>query len=184
MCRLALFSVAAVIALPPVAVRAESIEAQYVGGTRNAIPANVTGTLNLDDAKELRFAYGSSIYRIPYAQISGTEIQRAGDGRKLFGRVPLPSLTPWKRKQTLCINFKDAGDKAASVNFEVWSKDATLAESLLAGRKQPKPETQQAAAPDSWWGDRIWKTTRNQSTWASEKPADASQAPQTAAVSK
>src|SRR5271166_3240306 len=131
MFRLALFSAAAMIALPPASVKAADIEAQYIGGTRNEIPANTVGSLNLDDSKELKFQYGPAVYRIPYAQITASDLQKAEDGKKLFGHVPLPSLTPWKRKQSLSINFKD-GDKPGSLNFQLWAKDAAVAESLLA----------------------------------------------------
>jgi hypothetical protein len=182
MLRLALFSAAAVIALPQISVKAENIDAQFVGGTRNAIPANTIGTLNLDDAKELKFNYGGAVYRVPYAQITGSDIQKSEDGRKLFGHVPLPSLTPWKRKQVLSISFKDSGDKTGSLNFQLWTKDAALAQTMLAERRDPKASTSQTAvSDDSWWGDKYWKTVRNHNTWGSEKPVDASQAPQTAA---
>jgi len=187
MFRLALLSAAAVIAVPPMSVKAADIEAQYVGGTRATIPANTVGALNLDDSKEMRFTYGSAVYRVPYTQITSSDIQRAEDGHKLFGRVPLPSVTPWKRKQTLSISFKDASDKPGTLNFQVWSKDATLAAAMLSARKDQKPSyaAQSAgSADDSWWGDKYWRTTRNQAKWdAAAKPAENPQAPQTAAAS-
>lgn len=188
MFRLALLSAAAVMALPPMSVKAAEIEAQYVGGTRASIPANAVGALNLDDSKELKFTYGQATFRVPYSQITGSDIQKAEDGHKLFGRVPLPSITPWKRKQTLSIGFKDATDKPGTLNFQVWSKDATLASAMLSARKDQKPSvTAQAASSndDSWWGDKYWKTTRNQGKWTSTaKPADNPQAPQTAAATE
>jgi hypothetical protein len=186
MFRLALLSAAAVMALPPMSVKAADIEAQYVGGTRATIPANTVGALNLDDSKELRFTYGAAVYRVPYSQITSSDIQRAEDGHKLFGRVPLPSVTPWKRKQNLSISFKDALDKPGTLNFQVWSKDATLAAAMLSARKDQKPNFSAQSAgstDDSWWGDKYWRTTRNQAKLdAAAKPADNPQAPQTAAA--
>jgi hypothetical protein len=174
------------MALPQISVKAADIEAQYVGGTRATIPANASGTLSLDDSKELKFTYGAAVYRVPYAQITGSDIQKAEDGHKLFGRVPLPSVTPWKRKQTLSISFKDSTDKPGTLNFQVWSKDATLAAAMLTARKDLKPGvTAQSAGSteDTWWGDKYWKTTRNEAKWeATAKPADNPQAPQTAAA--
>lgn len=186
MLKLALLSAVAVVALPQISVRAENIDVQFVGGSRNAIPANTLGTLNLDDAKELKFNYGTAVYRVPYTQITGADIQKSEDGHKLFGRVPLPSLTPWKRKQVLSVSFKDSADKTGTLNFQLWTKDATWAQLTLAERRDPKASTTQTAgADDSWWGDKYWKTTRNHSNWGSAKPVEASQAPQTAAsVSK
>ena len=180
MFRLALFSAAAMIALPTASVKAQEIEAQYVGGTRNAIPANTIGSLSLDDSKEFKFKYGGTAYRIAYTQITNSDLQKADDIHRLFGRVPLPSLTPWKRKQNLSISFKDTGDKVGTLNFLLGTKDAALAESLLAARRDGKPS--QETADDSWWGDKYWKTSRNRATWASEKPAAAPQAPQTASA--
>jgi hypothetical protein len=187
MFRLALLSAAAVMVLPPMSVKAADIEAQYVGGTRATIPANTVGALNLDDSKELRFSYGAAVYRVPYAQITSSDIRKVDDVHRLFGRVPVPSITPWKRKQTLSISFKDATDTPGTLNFQVLSKDATLAAALLSARKDLKQSAtaQPTGAPDnSWWGDKYWRTTRNQAKWdaATAKPADDPQAPQTASA--
>ena len=187
MFRLALLSAAAVMALPPMSVKAADIEAQYVGGTRATIPANTVGTLNLDDSKELKFNYGAAVYHMPYAQITGSEIQKTEETHRLFGRVPLPSVTPWKRKQTLSISFKDSSDKPGTLNFQVLSKDATIAAAMLSARKDQRPSIAAQAsgtADDFWWGDRYWRTTRNQAKWdAAVKPADSQQGAQTASTS-
>jgi len=181
MFRLALFSAAAMIALPPASVKAAEVQVQYVGGTRNAIPPNTVGWLKFDNPKELMFNYGPAIFRMPYSQITGSDLQNVDDSKKLFGHVPLPSLTPWKkRKQNLSITF-NAGDKPGTLNFLILVQDAVMAEALLTAARNPKPDATQTA-DDSFWGDRIWKTNRNRPTWASEKPADTSQAPQSAAA--
>jgi len=53
-------------AVPTAVVRAASETVQYVGGTVKSIPVNSTGVFNFEDAKEFRFKYNGSVYKLPY----------------------------------------------------------------------------------------------------------------------
>ncbi len=74
-------------AVPPAAVLAASDTVQYVGGTVKSIPVNSNGTFNFEDAKEFRFTYNGSVFKLPYDQITSTE-HREGGCPARHARVP------------------------------------------------------------------------------------------------
>ena len=77
-------------AVPPAVVRAASDTVQYVGGTVKSIPVNSAGSFNFDDAKEFRFTYNGSVYKLPYDQITSTDIEKA-DIRRVWHVFPAMS---------------------------------------------------------------------------------------------
>jgi hypothetical protein len=156
-----LISTIALAVIPTVSLRGADI-AEYVGGTAKAIPVNATGSLSADDAKELQFNYGQSVYKLPYGQITSTEIMQ-GEGRHIL-KVPVPSFFG-KKKETLAINYKDASGAKGTLNFELSAREANATRDAIAAW-QATPQTA-GATPQSieWWGDRFWKTNRNMGTW-------------------
>lgn len=162
-------------AVPPAAVRAASESVQYVGGTVKSIPVNSTGDFNFDDAKEFRFSYNGSTYKLPYAQITGTEIEKA-DIRRVWHVFPAMSPMASHRQQTLVINYTDASGVTGSLNFELMAYRAVDAQETIAAKKAPFS----AAGPATeWWGDKVWKTNRNQAVW-DQRAAQQAQAEQNA----
>jgi hypothetical protein len=157
-----LISTIAVAVIGPVGLRGADI-AEYVSGSAKAIPVNATGSLNTSDAKELQFNYGQSVYKLPYAQITSTEIMQ-GEGRHILHKIPVPSLFG-KKKETLAINYKDASGANGTLNFELSAREAKATREAIAEWKAT-PQSAAAAAPSNeWWGDKYWKTTRNKGTW-------------------
>ena len=146
-------------AVPPSVVRAAE-SAAYVGGTVKSIPVNSAGSLNFDNAKELRFNYSGSIYSLPYEQITTTEITKAED-RRVLGKIPIPALI--HRKQVLSINYKDAAGAAGTLNFEIAANDASATQATIEAKKvEPQVAVDPNADP---FVDRYWKTKRNQAQW-------------------
>src|ERR1700691_5683492 len=105
--RQVLISALVFAAVPPAAIQAASDSVQYVGGTVKSIPVNSAGTFNFEDAKEFRFNYNGSVYKLPYDQITGTSIEKA-DIRRVMHVFPAMSPIASHRKQTLVINCTDA----------------------------------------------------------------------------
>ena len=180
-----LISALVLAALPPAAVLAASDSVQYVGGTVKSIPVNSTGTFNFEDAKEFRFTYNGSMFKLPYDQISSTDIEKA-DVRRVMHIFPAMSPIASHRKQTLIINYTDASGTAGSLNFELPAYRATDAQETIAAKKSPVPSYAAAAASNEWWGNSVWKTKRNKAAWdaEAEKNAQAAQAAQNAAASQ
>lgn len=162
--------------LPPALLRA-SDTVQYVGGTVKSIPIDSIGTLNLDGTKELRFDYGESNYKLPYEQITGTEITKS-ETRHILGKIPVPSsLIPGRKKETLSISYKDAAGVPGTLNFELPAREASAVSEIIATKKTAPPQTAAQNQPDEWWGDRYWKTLRNQATWEAGATTAAKTAP-------
>jgi hypothetical protein len=151
-------------AVTPAVVRASSDTVQYVGGTVKSIPVNSAGTFNFDDAKEFRFSYNGSVYRLPYDQITSTDIEKA-DVRRVMHIFPAVSPIASHRHQTLVINYTDGTGATGSVNFELMSYKAEEAQQTIAAKKSPGPNPADSQAANAWWGDSIWKTTRNKAAW-------------------
>lgn len=167
MFRVALLTTAVVLMLPPSQAKAdETIEMEYLGGTVKTIPSDTFGMLNLKDINELRFQYGTSVYHLPYAQITETEVTD-GDSNKGHWLVHNPFR---KQYRALAISFRDPNGAENTLNFQVNSRIAEAAEAAITLRRN-RAETA-SGDPDSFWGDKIWKTKRTIPLWEQQqKPA-------------
>jgi hypothetical protein len=157
-------------AVPPAVVRAVSDTAQYVGGTVKSIPVNSAGTFNFEDAKEFRFSYNGSVYKLPYDQITSTGIEKA-DVRHVWHVFPAISPIASRRRQTLVINYADGTGATGTLNFELMAYRAVEAQDTIAAKRSPIAPT--AAASNEWWGDKYWKTRRNQAAWDAQAAQNA-----------
>jgi hypothetical protein len=165
--------------VPPAVVRAASDSVQYVGGTVKSIPVNSGGSFNFDDAKEFRFHYNGSVYRLPYEQITSTEIEKA-DVRRVLHIFPAISPIASHRRQTLVINYTDPSGATGTLNFELMAYQAEETQDTIAAKKGPGPGTFAGQAAKAWWGDKYWKTLRNKSEWDAQATLNAQAAAQAA----
>lgn len=154
-----LFVSAAPTALPH---GAPSDTVQYVGGSAKSIPVNTTGSFNFEDSGDFRFVYGPSIFKLPYAQITSTNIENVEVKRALH---VFPKMSPIAdhRKQMLTLTFTDSKGVNGTLSFELMAYRAAEAKDMIAAKKITPAEA--AAASNEWWGDAIWKTKRNQAMW-------------------
>lgn len=168
-----LISTIAFAILPAAALRAADT-AEYVGGTVKSIPMNSIGFLNLDDTKALKFSYGQAFYRLPYDQITGTEVA-GNETRHVLKKVPIPSLFG-RKKETLTISYKDASGTIGKLSFDVTARLASAVQNSITEQKAAAL----AAAtnePIEWWGDKYWKTIRNKPTWEASTASATQPAP-------
>jgi len=147
--------------MPCAALKGASSTVEYIGGTAKSIPLNSSGTISVSDAKELRFSYGQSMYKIPYSQITGTNVVQ-GERRHVLGKIPVPAMFPGRRKQTLAINFKDPAGASGTLNFELAASEATAVREGIAEKQTVAQSAATQQGPEDWWGDKYWKTKRNQ----------------------
>src|ERR1700678_1886078 len=168
-------------AVPPAVISAASDSIQYGGGTVKSIPVNSAGTFSFEDAKEFRFTYNGSVYKLPYDRITGTSIERA-DVRRVMHVFPAMSPIASHRKQTLVINYTDATGTAGTLNFELAAYRAVDAQQTIAAKRSPISPAAAAAASNAWWGNSVWKTKSNQATWADQAAQNAAAAQNTAAT--
>lgn len=168
-----------------------SFESEYAGGTVAAIPVNTKGQLDLSDSKALKFHYGTPTYAIEYAKITNLELTEKSEPR--LGRIggkALPFLQ--KKGQSLNITFAGANGKNEMVMLDFsrqrMSEIVPMLESrtgkrvALPGGANAEPVEQAStgkpkgpayskplgstADGQAFWGDRYWKTERNQETWS------------------
>lgn len=158
-----LISALAFTAVSPVAVRAATKEAQYVGGTVKSIPVNAEGILDFSDLKEFRFNYNGSVYHLPYDQITGTDVESA-EVRHVLRVIPKQSLVFSHRMRTLVINYKDEKGAAGTLHFELMAYRAAAAKDAITV-KTASLSAHSNSAPPEWWGDLLWRTKRNQAAW-------------------
>ena len=158
--------------VPPAVVRAATDAVQYVGGTVKSIPVNTAGSFNFDDAKEFRFSYNGSVYKLPYEQITGTDIEKA-DIRRVWHVFPAVSPIASHRRQTLVINYTDQSGATGSLNFELMAYKAVDAQETIAAKKSPASSAAAGQAANAWWGDQYWKTLRNKSAWDAQAAQNA-----------
>jgi len=172
----------AVFAIMPCAVlRGASSTVEYIGGTAKSIPLNSSGSISVSDAKELRFNYGQSVYKIPYSQITGTNVVQ-GERRHLLGKIPVPTMFPGRKKQTLAINYKDPAGASGTLNFELTASEATAVRDGIAERQTVAQSATSQQGPEEWWGDKYWKTTRNQAAHEAKTVPSAPATPATVAT--
>jgi hypothetical protein len=167
------------LAIIPAAVLRAADTAEYVGGTVKSIPMNSTGFLNLDDTKALKFNYGPAVYKLPYDQITGTEVTR-GDTRHVLKKLPVPSMFG-RKKETLTISYKDPAGVTGKLSFEVSARLASSVQTTIADVKALPDAATAANESKEWWGDQYWKTIRNKGTWDAASASAAQPAPATGA---
>jgi hypothetical protein len=150
------------VLVPPAIVRGYTDTATYVGGSVKSIPLDLIGSLDVSEKGELRFDYGTATYKLPCTQITSTAVTQ-GETRHILHRIPVPSLLPGRKKETLTVNFKDAAGANGTLNFELTATQASALLEIIAIKKATPVTASQSA--DDWWGDKYWKTTRNRADW-------------------
>jgi hypothetical protein len=177
-----LFSMIVVALVPPAVVKG-SETATYQGGSVKSIPINLIGTLDVSDKGELRFDYGSGTYKLPCTQITSTAVTQ-DETRHILHKIPVPSLFPNRKKETLTVNYKDGLGVNGTLNFELTAAQASTLLEVIAIKKAT-PETAGAGQNGSdWWGDKYWKTNRNRSGWEGGANPSAETAQTTPGITK
>jgi hypothetical protein len=141
-------------------------EATYVVGNLEGLEPGAEGTLKLDGDK-LAFQSGKTTIEAPFATITGVEL-----GAKLIHANDAPPLYKvWQLHkrfagdktvyQNVTVTFKDAGGNDQTMTLEMTETAAAETHETLETRTGQKARRQQ----DDWWGDDIWRTSRNHETW-------------------
>jgi hypothetical protein len=159
-----LFSMIVVALVPPAVVKGSADTATYQGGSVKSIPINLIGTLDVSERGELRFDYGTGTYKLPCIQITSTAVTQ-DEARHILHKIPVPSLFPNRKKETLTVNYKDALGVSGTLNFELTAQQASdLLETIAIKKSTPDSAVNNQNSAD-WWGDKYWKTNRNRTGW-------------------
>jgi hypothetical protein len=179
--RFSFVAAAVVLLTPTITMAGTGTPVEFVSGTVKTIPSNTTGSLDAGGSMELRFRYHKSVFSLPYKNITHTEVTEPV-GKHLW-RVPVPAFG--KSPRLLHISYRD-GEYSRMVTFKAPASAITeLNSSINAHRKEPlsaaAKEPSVKTDPESWWGDKYWRTNRNKAKWP-EVPAENS--PTVAAATK
>ncbi len=167
----------AVILCPAGWSAARTNDAEYLGGTIKSIQPKTVGMLDLDDSSDLQFKSAASTYRLPYSHIRSFHLSEPSRPRPRLGMVPLPKSPFRNREQVLDLSFKDASGDLGTVSFRLTGNNRSSTEWILSQRiekdKKAGEHAEQMKHPESWWGDKYWKTNRNKAAWVEPRPESA-----------
>ncbi len=129
----------------------------YVSGSA-AVPNGTEGSLNLGDARELRFDYDGGSFKLPYERITTLEISDR-PGVKSHMAVAFSWVPKFGKKQgrLLTIAFKGDGGTGEAAIFEIWRTEYQAIAPVLEARTgkhvkqedEAATETAKAAPPES-----------------------------------
>ena len=76
---------------------------------------------------------------------------------------------PWLgHVPVLDISYREEKGGVGTISFRLLGKDLASAEWLISQRiegEKVADQTGRRKLPEAWWGDRNWKTIRNQASW-------------------
>jgi hypothetical protein len=100
--------------------------------------------------------------QIPYAQISKAElgviVPHTPDPEPLYKVWALPKRLVKTETQQMKVAFTDENGRDQTMTLEM---PKTSVDGVLGTIERYSPKV----ANTSWWGDGVWKTTRNRDTW-------------------
>lgn len=152
--------------------------ATYTQGTVKGLPLNTTGKLEMD-GQNLVFHHGSNHLSVPYQNITGIDVDGAAGAKE-------PMYKIWKLHKRL------GGDSAARRVTVRYAAEPNVNKMMVFTmapehadhvRRALDPATAKtfdkkremgevkSTYREEWWGDSMWKTTRNAAKWPDNKPA-------------
>lgn len=143
--------------------KAKTYTGIFTSGNVAAIPAQIEGRLDLNDPELFQFHYGKPTWSLPWARIKSITVGEKQGSEPL---VKIPKLT--KRMRVFTLEFDDSG----FAEFDIPLADSYAVLPLLEQRTGKGVALANAQTPGGWWGDGVWKTTRNAAMWeeAAQKP--------------
>jgi hypothetical protein len=141
---------------------ADSATVTYIDGNVAELSPNSGATLYLNNSQSMELKTPLHKVQIPYAQISkaelGSVIAQTADPEPLYKVWALPKRLVKSETQQMKLAFTDENGQNQNMTLEM---SKASAESVLATIERHSPKVANAG----WWGDSIWKTTRNRDTW-------------------
>jgi hypothetical protein len=135
----------------------------YVAGNLNGVNAGVAAKLNMTAPKEMVLVSRDSQIPVPYKSIVNAELS---DRVSHTPEVPVYKIWALHKRfldkapdtQQLTVEFKDGEGKPLTMTLE-FEGDAAVAAYKEIQVHQGKRRG------GEWWGDTVWKTTRNTPDW-------------------
>jgi hypothetical protein len=136
----------------------------YLNGNIEGFSQNAGGTLELRDTKAMVLRSKDANVEIPYSAVSMT-------GRKtvavLTQKDPLYKVWSLHKRllipvplEEMAVAYKDKNGTEKTVTIEMEKKTADRVQVNIERAAQRK-----ASDAGAWWGDSLWKTSRNKDQW-------------------
>jgi hypothetical protein len=136
----------------------------YIDGTVAALKPNTGGTLVFSDKDAMLFKTPMGEVAVPYTRIQRAELgaaQAHPNATPAYKVWTLPRRLHRNETQLLTVEFKNKAGEDQLMKFEL----AKPAASNVLAEIQDRTAKKASASSQAWWGDSIWKTQRNASTW-------------------
>jgi hypothetical protein len=152
----------------------------YVDGNVATLKPNTGGTLVFSDNNSMVFRTGLTDVSVPYANILRAELgptQTHSHDAPVYKVWDLPKRLHKTETQLLVLEYKNGSGENQSMTLELAKPAAADVLSTIEERTAKPEDAKTASASsdskdsdkDAWWGDRYWKTTRNQDSWAAKQ---------------
>lgn len=195
--RISSFAVVAVFAAGLAFADSSPQTATYVDGNVTGVAPKTGGTLLFAGDQTMNFRTGLTNVAVPYANISHAElgaVVETSHSAPLYKFWAHHKHTP--EDQYLIVNYANEEGEQKSMTLELAQtaapdvlsiiqshapKAVDLAKLQAANSKKPapKPDVMKAGPEASgWWGDDVWKTTRNADKWNKPSTAPSTTNPQ------
>lgn len=153
--------------------------ATYTQGTVKGLPLNTQGKIEMD-GRSLVFHHGPNHLAVPYQNITGVDVDTVGGGAKE------PVYKVWKLHKRMAgspaarrvtVRYASEPNVNKMMVFTMAPEHADHVRRALDpataktfDKKSAMGEVKTTYRED-WWGDSMWKTTRNASKWPEGRPA-------------
>jgi hypothetical protein len=141
---------------------ADSHNVTYVGGNIADFAPNTGATLSMNGSKSMELRSPQHSVQVPYGQIQKAELgsvvthSSEPEAPYRFWALPKRLVATEARQMTVSFANGDGQDQTMTIELSKKSADRVLA---TIERHSAK------VASDNWWGESVWKTTRNKDQW-------------------
>lgn len=135
----------------------------YVRGNLDGLSPNTGATVDVSGSKAIALHNGTVKVEVPYAAISRAELSQptevATESEPLYKVWSLHKrFLPKRRVQQLTVDYRTAAGENKTLTIEA---EQHVAENVIAAiEDRTTPPSEKA-----WWGDTVWKTSRNKDQW-------------------
>jgi hypothetical protein len=184
MTRISSFAAWTVLACATVFAASRAETTTYVDGNLTGLSPNTGGTLLFSDDKALVLRTGLATVSVPYSAVTRSEL---GPTRETSHGAPIYKVWARHKKtetQFLTVDFKNDEGLSRTMTLELAQSSAPTVLAAIQNHTGTKPgamvsSTKPINSPNDkgavaspatkpgsdWWGDDVWKTTRNAGTW-------------------
>ena len=141
---------------------ADSTAVTYIDGNVAELSPSTPATLYMSNPQSMELKTPLHTVQIPYAQISkaeaGSVTVHTPEPEPLYKVWALPKRLIKSETQQMTVAFMDGNGHGQTMTLEM---PKVYADSVLATIERHSPKV----ANSGWWGDSVWKTTRNRDSW-------------------